>query len=746
MSEQTKDAALTSTREEAVRAFSVETVQHLDGRELVVLQCILQHGDQLGVWDTPQEWLPPGRCTSVVSIDLRGRIAHFLSKFWPEQAAQDVVEYLLEHAVLLLTRYLVLLRMGPAGMGRKAHHRSLDPSSISRIAYSTAPTLFATGLARLLQHFQRQEDGGAHLPESQPTELMLLMPLEIGDFPGLNRRARESVLAECKRMRKLSDLGLWQDLPAITKPSTAEAMVGPARCNQAPPKKNSHLPLPDDYVAEMGRKSLWLIQELAPNLLVIADKLAKVWERTATSGLAPDTVEDKRADATREILSNHKWTDSEGVLFTAPPFSIGLPKARGFAAVESDESTDEAVRWPPRSYVDVRALLGVVQTSHYFVAGLSMGPRQSEALSLQRTCIAYAEDDRAYANSKTYKLKERHDGEWRDWLLPDAAVDAIEQQVRLVSVGERIATIGLEDASKPRRAQKITTNGSHLWAQFSGSTSSDATQPLRDINKALTSYARVLQMEVAPGGQNLRSHRFRKTLARLVALALTYAPKLLMDVFGHESIEMTLYYILTDKALRAEIETVSRELRVMRAKEVVEKMVEADVAPEVDVSANLGGYGGLAAVSIHNAIESHRQRIHRRGEDWGAESAIELAELLTLQGKAWEQVRHGVLCTKFPGEAGPCNKSKGRPEPSKCQSSCTHRLDEAFLREDIDGAIHDSVAAYEKAIADEESLTAAHWAGQIRTHVPRFRDLQEKWMAHPTVSALMANEDAGVVA
>ncbi|WP_230753507.1 hypothetical protein, partial [Ralstonia solanacearum] len=148
----------------------------------------------------------------------------------------------------------------------------------------------------------------------------------------------------------------------------------------------------------------------------------------------------------------------------------------------------------------------------------------------------------------------------------------------------------------------------------------------------------------------------------------------------------------------------------------------------------------------HNAIESHRQRIHRRGEDWGAESAIELAELLTLQGKAWEQVRHGVLCTKFPGEAGPCNKSKGRPEPSKCQSSCTHRLDEAFLREDIDGAIHDSVAAYEKAIADEESLTAAHWAGQIRTHVPRFRDLQEKWMAHPTVSALMANEDAGVVA
>jgi hypothetical protein len=212
-----------------------------------------------------------------------------------------------------------------------------------------------------------------------------------------------------------------------------------------------------------------------------------------------------------------------------------------------------------------------------------------------------------------------------------------------------------------------------------------------------------------------------------------------MDVFGHRSIEMTMYYILTDKDLRAEIEVVSRELRVMRAKEVVEKMVEADTAGITAGVAEYGGYGGPAAVSIHHAIETHREQLHRRGTDWGLETSRELAELLTLQGKAWELVRPGVMCTKFAGEAGPCNKSKGRPEPSKCLSHCSHRLEETFLHEDVDGTISEVVEAYEQALANNETLTAAHWAAQVRAHVPRFADLHDKWIANPTVAALMNN-------
>jgi hypothetical protein len=205
-----------------------------------------------------------------------------------------------------------------------------------------------------------------------------------------------------------------------------------------------------------------------------------------------------------------------------------------------------------------------------------------------------------------------------------------------------------------------------------------------------------------------------------------------MDVFGHKSIEMTLYYILADKDLQADIEKVSRELRVMRAKEAVKKMVSDEETQTEGLS--LGGYGGPAALMVHRAVEVHKDRLHRRGEKWGANSAVELAELLTLQGKAWQFVRPGVICTKFPGtESGPCNKSKGHPEPASCQSHCKHRLEEAYLREDVDGAIRDAVKAYNEAVESEDELAQALWAGQIRAHIGRFEDLRSKWMSNPTV-------------
>ena len=260
----------------------------------------------------------------------------------------------------------------------------------------------------------------------------------------------------------------------------------------------------------------------------------------------------------------------------------------------------------------------------------------------------------------------------------------------------------------------------------------------------MQAFARTLCMEEKPGGQLIRPHRFRKTVARLVALALTQAPKVLMDVFGHKSIEMTLYYILSDKDLQSDIEQVSRELRVLRATEAVSAMVAAEEAGSQ--SLNLGGYGGPAALMVQRAVGIQKTRVHQRGEQWGANSARELAEILTLQGKAWEVVRPGVMCTKMPGtESGSCNKSKGHPEPSKCQTGCNHRLEEAFLREDVDGTIADCVAEFTAAHDSGDELMQALWAGQICAHLPRFKDIQAKWAANSTVQqALALDEEANM--
>jgi hypothetical protein len=345
--------------------------------------------------------------------------------------------------------------------------------------------------------------------------------------------------------------------------------------------------------------------------------------------------------------------------------------------------------------------------------------------------VQYAGNGLPYASGRTWKLVERHEGVVREWVLPDLAMQAIEQQLRIVTLIDDIGT------AAPKRAQAgvgaAEARPTHLWAQLGGG-QANRSAPLTHTRAALRAFATYLGMDADPGGQGIRVHRFRKTIARLAALALTQAPKILKDVFGHKSIEMTLYYILTDKDLQVDVERVTRELRVMRAKETVEAMVMAEETPGLPM---LGGFGGPAAVAVASAISVHRERLHRRGEDWGAESAYELAEILTLQGKAWQLVRPGIVCTKFPGtESGPCNKSKGAPEPARCQSHCKHRLEEAFLHDDVDASIGEALAAYTEAGKRADDLLQALWADQVRVNLGRFPDLKAKWMEDASVRTI----------
>lgn len=240
-------------------------------------------------------------------------------------------------------------------------------------------------------------------------------------------------------------------------------------------------------------------------------------------------------------------------------------------------------------------------------------------------------------------------------------------------------------------------------------------------------------MDQEPSGQGLRVHRFRKTIARLGALAMTDAPKVLMDVFGHRNIEMTLYYILTDSELQSDIERVTRELTVMRAAGVIEAIVNSE-----DDSDRSAGFGGPAAPSLKAAIESHRQGLHERGEAWGASTAQELAQILTLNGKAFQVVREGVLCLKFPSEAGPCTKKRGQPDVARCQSHCSNRLEEGIARRDADEIIRNSVENYRLVSASEDDLQKWCWAGQIKAHISRFPDVQAKWSSDPTVQEMLS--------
>lgn len=719
-------SSVCSTRSEALIGLEIERLQFLDDSSVATVQRLLRHGNDYGKWFTPREWFPPGKQDTTRLVDLRARVMHYMTANLAQE--QDSIDpRLLDHAVLLLSRYLLLLRLGPAGMGMRAKFLPLSPTSIANIAYSAGPALAALGASCASMAFHSKQGQQAF----NQGQFRLFANIDAERLAKLSAPVQGLVTAEAHRMSTLAERGLWRDAPSFWIPIRSEAMTAAAEERSVPSERDSHLPLPDEYVAKMGRRSLWLIRDLAPNIFEVAAQMIEVWRSTSELGFAPVTVRDRRRIETEAVLARHHWRDHTGQPMQSVPFEVWLPKLTGYGRVCGTDEEDLVARWPPRTHRDVMALLGAIQMAHYFVVAMSMGGRQSEVLSLQRDCVRYLSDGNGYASGRTFKLVFRLDGELREWQLPQAATEAVEQQVRLTAMAEQISDlmpqVGVESHS-PHPA-------GHLWSQVSSGAMSAAEAPLRDINRYLKRFAITIGMDRRPGNQNFRSHRFRKTLARLMALALVQAPSILMDVFGHRSIEMTMYYILTDKDLRAEIATVERELRVMRAKLAIELIVESEF--QTDPTTSRGGYGGLAAFTIERSVEAYREHVHRRGETWGASSAYELAELLTLQGSAWDQVRKGVVCTKLPGEAGPCNKSKGRPEPSACRSSCIHRLEEAFLRDDVEASIEEAVRSYELASASDDALLASHWAGQIRAHVCRFPDIQERWSSHLTVMSLL---------
>lgn len=539
-------------------------------------------------------------------------------------------------------------------------------------------------------------------------------------------------MRESRRMQLLVDRGYWTDLPNI---GPDDAKVTDVSGNPLPYPayrvKSPHLPLPDDYVSEMGRKSLWIIETLGPTLLQVAEKISTDLVEIENCALSPQKAQNRRRNAVDKVLSSWIWTDVDGHPFDSTPFEIRLSQ------LGRKRSTLADMRWPPKNLISILGLLANLQCAHLFVVLLATGARSSEILTLRRDCIEYARNGYPYLNGRTFKLVDRHDGLARDWTLPDLAIQAIEQQCRLVPLIESIQHIGARKIMI--EADKQDDFLDHLWVQVGAGSNSNHKLPAQDLAVPLRSYAIAIGMDPKPNDQWLRPHRFRKTIARLAALALTHAPKILMDVFGHKSIEMTLYYILCDKDLQADIETVSRELRVMRAETAINAIVDAeDMGKD---SAPVGNYGGPAALMLRSTIDRQREQSHLAGNQWGSDSVRDLAEILTLQGKAWEVVRQGVICTKLPGtEAGPCNKSKGRPEPSKCQPDCSHRLEEAFLREDIDNSIAVCVNEYNNANTERDELMQAMWAGQIRAHIGRLPELKIKWQNDPIIQKILALE------
>ncbi len=721
-----------TTRNEAVKHMPVadNRYHHLDPASVLFLQYVLGHGGTYSIWETPQIWAP-GMRDAARRIDLRARCLSHLpdelrhSASDPTDAGYLRLNRIIDQAVLRMSQYMLVLRVGPVGMKGKAMSKSLDPALIASIAYNYLPKFAATAAVKL---WSRSDSIGLE---------KFFSCLSASDFANEKPYVRDRFDVELKRMHRLKSRGLWQD--AFTLPDSRMTTAvsvdipGPAKNSEPDP----YLPLPDEYVGQMGHSCFWIVENLGPPLIQLLKKMTPIWEQALASTQA--MTDKKLARLIEPVIRNFVFVDASGRKIRKPPFQL---TKRGRA----QRPAGIPFTWPLKHIHEVFDLVSLVQAAHMFAVLMSLGPRVSELMTFDPAGVSIKKDGLPYQDGRTYKLSENPAGEKRDWVLPDFAVCCIVQQQVLVKTAGRLCSPKL--ATPPSSVQC----GKHLWGNI-GTGILDRREPVDQlaVNDTLRGLAKSLGLTTSPGGQPLTSHRFRKTLARIAALAILEAPRVLMQVFGHKDIAMTMHYILTDKALRAEIDTVLRELRVMRAKEVVDKMYAAELASETGTSVaetdspaqgTFGGYGGLAAPKVASAIRDERTSHLRTGAEFNASDSYELAETLTMNGKHWSSVRPGILCTKLPGQKAPCTSGMGEPNRTRCSSKCESRLEEGWLRTDVELCIREARDNYVRAGAEGADLVQSHWAKQVIENLNRFDDIREKWMEDPVVKEIRDADDS----
>lgn len=685
-----KTSEIVVLRDEVLLSMRAAQIQSLSARDLVAVQSKLGFGTTFGTWEIPRDWLPP-LARNFSTIDFRDRLS-----------TQGVPQVHMDAALLYLVRYAVLLALAPTGSGR-SHGRHLALSTVCRIVHQTVPRLFAG----LMQHIDSEEAAtGKFLSFYTADDLA-----EIG-----SQNIQVDARCELDRIAALCDRGLWADYPQLATRKWSQHYTPDVRGEDVRPKSESkrskRQPLPDDYIAEGGWRVLWVARDLGPTLLAVAAQFADVVAQHPIEGsdVLSDAVAGRRRLKFKQILAEHKWLDRSGNEIGAPPFQLVANVWAGTAL-----ERQEAQQWPPTTAAQVVGLLQLLQMSHLWISLLSVGSRIGEMLSFRPGSIVHSSDGTPFANGLTYKLVDQIGGAQRDWPLPDVALDALKQQDMLCGLIHRLGYLGGDPAPD---ASDINSERRTMWPRV-GSRKEFSS----DINDRLRLMSIALGLTDKPGGTNLTTHRFRKTVARLAALALSGAPKILMDLFGHKSIEMTLHYILSDPDVQAEIKQVVEEVAIMRATDAIE---------------DIDNYGGPAAKKIAGMLVQERVRL---GRDLGADDIRQLAEILTLSGQSWALVRPGVICTKLPGSSGPCTKKVGRPEPSRCRWGCDHRLEEAYLRDDIDRSIAEAVRLYELEVADDNEMGKELWAGQILAHLRRFEDIHRKWATNSTIIQVVRKEE-----
>ena len=374
--------------------------------------------------------------------------------------------------------------------------------------------------------------------------------------------------------------------------------------------------------------------------------------------------------------------------------------------------------WPTdfeaQSRKNLRTNANLCQTATIFIFSLLLGPRWTEVSALPRTALDRKVIDGEVfhvANGLTFKLSDSRTGQLRDWPVSDRIAGYLEAQREYVELAE-----GPE-------FQTLFRSHEQLWG---------GGEPVRNIDHTLKRFVARHGFEPLLNGSNCHHHRFRKTLARLIVIALQGGPVVLRRLFGHEHLAMTLRYILANDSLCDEL----REIAFAEQKLLSEQLIEK----RHDLRG--GGADGFKK-AIENVVKSLDVTTPQGRRDQASYKAADIVEALSegSGGLSLKQILPGlVVCFKPPEEAGYCCKHGELPNITKCDAKCGWHLSTPEFIEQARVNVADAMT-HLRMSGPTSVLVWRHYSRVVREKVAAYPELADGHAGDRIFEEAMADDD-----
>lgn len=425
-------------------------------------------------------------------------------------------------------------------------------------------------------------------------------------------------------------------------------------------------PFSDAFVAAAGEFCLSVLDELRPAVISCMREIMAVFEAD-------------RETSVRDVIAGRR------------PWPLGMRVA---------------------TKKDLRAAANLCQTAAIFVLSLVLGPRWSEVSSLaidavqQRTVGGRSMH---FLEGSTFKLSDSTTGESRDWPLNHRVAAYLEAQREYVELVEEPGFRFLW-----RSHEKLWGGG----------------EPLRQFDLTLKKFSRKHGFEHLLGEDPCHHHRFRKTTARLIVIALHGGPVVLRRLFGHEHLAMTLRYILANQSIVDELRAIAEEEQRRAAAAYIKERDRVR-----------GGGAEPFRKAMARIADSFDVFVPDGKRDQATVTTAEILEVASdgPDGLALKQIVPGlVACFKPRDEAGMCCKAGELPNVARCDAGCGWHL---AMPEFIEQARINVVDALQHlASAPPGSLIWRHYVRVVQQKVADFPELAAEHADDPAY--LRSMEDA----